>query len=201
MKYIFFRAQVTAIALVFSLAAVSSAQTLRGNQHSSLKIQNFGCINDNYYRGAQPKKGDYADLKSLGVKTIIDLQNDGEADEQKIVESLGMKFYRIGMTTHSAPSADQVAQFFAIVDDPSNQPVFVHCAGGRHRTGAMTAIYREMHDGWPADKAFAEMKHYEFEKGFGHGALKDFVFEYQNQSALQDVNDKQHSLKAASGKR
>ena len=64
------------------------------------------------------------------------------------------------------------------MNDPANQPVYVHCQGGRHRTGVMTAIYRLTHDGWNADRAFAEMKLYEFEKGFGHAALKSFVYDF-----------------------
>jgi hypothetical protein len=65
----------------------------------------------------------------------------------------------------------------------------------------MTAIYRLTRDGWTADRAYEEMKQYEFEKGFGHGELKDYVFEYQNQLAQQDANDPQRFEKAATGKR
>jgi protein tyrosine/serine phosphatase len=64
------------------------------------------------------------------------------------------------------------------VNDPANQPVYVHCQGGRHRTGVMTAVYRLTHDGWNADRAFSEMKEYEFAKGLGHGALKQFVYDF-----------------------
>jgi protein tyrosine/serine phosphatase len=190
-----------AIALALSLAPLSSAQTPRSDKLSISRIDNFGCINENYYRGAQPQRGDYSDLAALGVRTIIDLQRDGEADEQKRVESLGMKFYRIGMTTRSGPSHEQVSQFLAIVTDPSSQPVFVHCRGGRHRTGVMTAIYRLVHDGWAAAQAYTEMKKYEFEKGLGHGALKDFVFDYYRQTDRQNATDTQRSVKAASGNR
>ena len=38
--------------------------------------------------------------------------------------------------------------FLKIVNDPKNQPVYVHCVGGRHRTGVMTAIYRMTVDKW-----------------------------------------------------
>lgn len=40
---------------------------------SSVRIDNFGRINEGYYRGAQPKGSDYADLQALGVRTVIDL--------------------------------------------------------------------------------------------------------------------------------
>ena len=68
--------------------------------------------------------------------------------------------------------------FLQVVNDPANQPVFVHCKGGRHRTGAMTATYRMTREGWTAEQAVAEMKRFDFDRGFGHGDLKDFVFDY-----------------------
>ena len=63
------------------------------------------------------------------------------------------------------------------MNDPANQPVYVHCQGGRHRTGIMTAVYRMTHDSWTADRAFDEMVHYQFKKGWvSHDTLKRFVF-------------------------
>src|SRR5262249_52758664 len=47
--------------------------------------------------------------------------------------------------------------------------------------GIMTAVYRMNHDGWDAERAYAEMKRYGFESGIGHGSLKDYVFEYYAQ--------------------
>ena len=79
------------------------------------------------------------------------------------------------------PSAGQAELFLKLVNDPANQPVFVHCAGGRHRTGAMSAIYRITHDGWSADQAYLEMKRYDFEYGIGHGSLKRYVFAFYSQ--------------------
>jgi tyrosine-protein phosphatase SIW14 len=92
-----------------------------------------------------------------------------------------MKFHRIGMSDKSQPSAEQAELFLKIVNDPANQPVFIHCKGGRHRTGAMTAIYRITNDGWSADKAYQEMKQYDFEYGMGHGALKHYVYNFYSQ--------------------
>src|SRR5206468_148068 len=78
---------------------------------SNIQIKNFGCINEGLYRGAQPKEQDYADLAAMGVKTIIDLQRDGKDGEQALVEAQGMKFYRIGMSDKSEPSAEQAELF------------------------------------------------------------------------------------------
>lgn len=151
------------------------------------RIENFGCINTNLYRGAQPRASDYADLAKMGVKTVIDLQRDGERDEQQLVESAGMKFHRIGLRDNAWPTSEQAQVFLKIVDDPRNQPVFIHCHGGRHRAGAMTAIYRITHDGWDANRAYAEMRQYGFEKGIGHGTLKDYVYDYYGQRKPGEV--------------
>ena len=142
-------------------------------------IANFGRINDIYYRGEQPDGRDYADLAALGVKLVIDLQRDGPLSERQAVEAAGMKFRRIPMTTRKAPTSEELATFLQLVNDPANQPVYVHCAGGRHRTGVMTAVYRMTHDGWSPDQAFKEMKQYDFGADFLHPEFKQFVYGYR----------------------
>ena len=37
---------------------------------SSIRIDNFGQVNPNYFRGAQPKPQDYSSLAKLGIKTV-----------------------------------------------------------------------------------------------------------------------------------
>lgn len=184
------RAIAASLALILSLAALSTAQSPLNDRISKIQIENFGRINENYYRGAQPKKNDYADLAALGVKSVVDLWGEG-ADEPAMVESLGLRFYRIGLSSRSKPSSEDVARFLAIVNDPANQPVFVHCHVGRHRTGVMTAIYRLVHDGWTADRAYAEMKQYKFEKGFlqgfVHTELKNYVYDYYSHLSTQNA--------------
>jgi protein tyrosine/serine phosphatase len=189
------RAYAAAIILAFSVC--SFAEAPRREKLAKIQIKNFGYVNDNYFRGAQPQARDYPDLAGLGIKTVLDLQRGGEAEEQKLVEAAGMKFYRIGMSSQSRPNREQVEAFLKIINDPANQPVFVHCAGGRHRTGVMTAIYRMTKEAWNADKSFAEMKQYQFNKGLGHGALKDFVYEYYTGLNNQKLADNGHGVKGA----
>jgi protein tyrosine phosphatase (PTP) superfamily phosphohydrolase (DUF442 family) len=146
---------------------------------SRVQIGNFGKINDNYFRGSQPRGADYQDLAAIGVKTVIDLQADGPSNESGMVKAAGMNYYRIGMTTTKAPTDAQVAQFFEIVNNPANQPVYVHCAGGRHRTGTMTALYRMTIDGWTPQQAYNEMKQYRFEGFPDHPVLRSYVYAYR----------------------
>jgi len=146
-------------------------------------IDNFGTVNANYYRGAQPSSHAYADLATFGVKMVIDLQEDGDASESALVKSAGMTFVRIPMNTRVPPTTEQVALFLQLVNDPVNQPVYVHCAGGRHRTGVMTAVYRMADEGWTADRAFKEMKQYRFGADFLHPEFKRFVYAYHPEHA------------------
>ena len=169
------------VAVSFTVPAIAQTATPEASVSAALsriRIGNFGKINNNYYRGAQPKGSDYRDLAALGVKTIIDLQRDGPSNEAGFVTGAGMKFFRIGMTTSEAPTDGQIAQFFEIVTNPANQPVYVHCAGGRHRTGTMTALYRMTFDGWNATQAYTEMKQFHFEGFPDHPVLRNYVYAY-----------------------
>lgn len=187
------------MAVLGVLVSVVVAQGASG-KGSRIHINNFGRVDDKLYRGAQPSGQDYQDLASMGIKTVIDLQMDGEKGEANQVRNAGMKFYRIGLSDHSRPSDGAVQQFLQLVNDPANQPVFIHCHGGRHRAGAMTAVYRMTNYGWSADQAYGEMKQYEFDSGIGHGALKDFVYSYYSVLARnRAASQKQLAEKRAAG--
>ncbi len=168
----------TAIA-VLALAISSIAQD--GQSNFKINIKNFGSINDNFFRGAQPKGQDYKDLAAMGIKTVINLRIDAKADEQELVEAAGMKYVYIGMRDDKRPADAQVQEFMKIANDPTNLPLYVHCIGGRHRTGLMSAVYRIEKDGWDYTKAYAEMKKFDFSYGFGHGDLKEYVSDYYSQ--------------------
>jgi len=166
-----------ALALTIPAAAQNAAFSL-----SRIRIDNFGMVNTNYYRGSQPKGHDYADLAALGVKSVIDLtDDDGMASEPAMVKSAGMKSFKIPMSTHVPPTQAQLAEFMKIVNDPQNQPVYVHCVGGKHRTGVMTAAYRMTNEGWTGDRAFSEMKNYKFGADFLHPEFKRFVLAFKTE--------------------
>jgi protein tyrosine/serine phosphatase len=145
---------------------------------AAVHIDNFGRVDDAYYRGAVPKGDDFKALADLGVKTMIDLAAEGDTAEEAHAKAVGMRFVRIPMTTHQVPTPAVVAQFLALVSDPANQPVYVHCIGGRHRTGVMTAIYRMALQQWTPARAFDEMKRYKFGAEFLHPEFKAFVDGY-----------------------
>ena len=181
------RTYMVALLMALSLGAPIAAKgraadvpsTTTGVDISKIRIDNFGRVDATYFRGSQPEGHDYADLAALGVKTIINLtSDDGEANEQAMAEQAGLKYLQIPMTTHEPPTPAQLAEFLKVVNDPASQPVYVHCVGGRHRTGVMTAAYRITQDGWTADQAFQEMKQYKFGADFLHSEFKKFVYGY-----------------------
>ena len=184
----FARASTAALVLSGWLLSPAAARTEPAQPPTSaagvarIRIDNFGRVNETFYRGAQPRGGDYADLASLGVRTVINLtSDDADAEEQAMTERAGMRYVEIPMSTRVVPTKAQLSEFLAIVNDPASQPVYVHCVGGRHRTGVMTAGYRMVHDGWSADRAFQEMKQYKFGADFLHPEFKKFVYAFRSE--------------------
>ena len=169
-------------------AAPGSNKTTSVSTRPAIHIDNFSRVDEQLYRGSQPRGRDFADLKALGIKTIVNLtSDDADPTEQALTEAAGMTYVSIPMTTRMVPTAVQIAQFLSLVNDPEGQPVYVHCVGGRHRTGVMTAIYRMTHDGWSGDQAFKEMKQFKYGADFLHPEFKDFVYGYRPEFVAEDA--------------
>ena len=92
-----------------------------------------------------------------------------------------MRYVNIPIVDKAYPSMEQASAFLKVANDPATGKFFVHCAGGRHRTGIMGAVYRFNHDHWNFDQAYAEMKQYDFYTSNGHGKQLDFVQDYWQQ--------------------
>ncbi len=166
------------IAIVLAIGAAAIAKTHSDPAFSNIHIRNFGKMDDRFYRGAQPEESDYKDLKALGVKTVIDLQDHPTSYEKRDVEALGMRYVNLQMSDSSYPKQESIDAFLKLVNDPATGTIFLHCAGGRHRTGVLGAVYRFNVNHWNYDQAYAEMKDYDFYTRFGHGDLKTFVEDY-----------------------
>jgi hypothetical protein len=79
-------------------------------------VSNAGKVSEMLFRGAQPSAQGLAELKKLGVTTIVDLRgNSGPvARERAQAESLGMRFVNIPVLGWSTPDNAKVAQFLRI---------------------------------------------------------------------------------------
>lgn len=188
-KRLFLKSVGVSIAFL-GLAAIASAQEAASESSSAnvpVRIKNFGQMDARFFRGAQPGKDDYKDLAALGITTVIDLREDPKSYARPLVESLGMKYINIPMVTKKYPTPAATEMFLKTVGDPATGKFFVHCAGGRHRTGAMGAVYRFQFYDWNFDQAYKEMKRYDFYTSWGHGAFKDFVEDYHTRIKTDKV--------------
>jgi protein tyrosine phosphatase (PTP) superfamily phosphohydrolase (DUF442 family) len=179
---------VISLVLASSVSAISQQQESSQASVTKVGIKNFGQMDERFFRGGQPKEEQYKELAAIGIKTVIDLREDPEEYEKQNVEALGMRYVNIPMIAKKYPQPAHVEQFLKLVDDPSTGKFFVHCAGGRHRTGVMGAVYRFNHYNWNFEQVYSEMKKYDFYTRWGHGDFKKFVQDYaeshQNKAAV-----------------
>jgi tyrosine-protein phosphatase SIW14 len=182
---------------VLLLSVAAAAKGAPAGAFPNVHIKNFGQMDERFYRGAEPKDiEDFQALKDLGINTVIDLQAKPEATERGNVESLGMRYVNIPMVDKAYPRPEWVAAFMKTVDDPSTGKFFVHCAGGRHRTGSMGAVYRMEKYGWDFDQVYAEMKQFDFYTSWGHGDFKTFVEDYAKQMQTRHTAPAAHPTTA-----
>lgn len=176
------------LALAINSISVASASAKSAPTFPNIAIKNFGQMDDRFFRGAQPGEGDFKALAALGIKTIIDLRDDPASYEKRNAEAAGMRYVNIPMSDSSRPRDEQIDQFLKLANDPATGRFYVHCLGGRHRTGVMGAVYRMTHDGWGFDQAYKEMKNYDFYTRFGHGSLKDYVQDFSGRTKSIEVS-------------
>ena len=153
------------IPIAFVLTAVPGAAGAaaedRVSEASLPSLERFSEVDTRLWRGSQPDEAEFATLRDLGVRTVINLRNDDS--ERQAVEALGMRYVAIPLTMHafgrSGPvPEDAVQRFFEVVDDPANGLVFVHCRRGADRTGTFVALYRIARQHWTPQAAYQEAR-------------------------------------------
>ncbi len=106
------------------------------------------------YRGGQPSSiQDYQKLKSLGVKTVINLRWDTTVEQSMTAaREHRFQFLNFPIKATDYPDANQIHEIFEILDDSRNYPIFIHCQHGKDRTGLIAALYRVHRQNWkPVD--------------------------------------------------
>lgn len=168
-----------ALALVLLLAAITGGATdspkankpaseapakrVYGEKHKVKGIGNFGVVTSTLFRGGQPNKQGFEELRKMGVDIVVDTRsnrNDHDPESKQISE-LGMKY--VPLPWHCPFPHDAVfVKFLELLRDNPNKKIFVHCRLGDDRTGMMIAAYRMAAEGWNADDAMLEMKYFGF---------------------------------------
>ena len=113
-------------------------------------MKNFHKVNDKLYRGAAPSVNDIKNLKKLGVKRIVSLdENAGEAvsDICKKLELEQLKLYfRLNKSDiNMMYKRDWVKILMSV-------PTYVHCLHGKDRTGFVVGL-AQVRSGVSADEA------------------------------------------------
>jgi tyrosine-protein phosphatase SIW14 len=171
------RRSFAALAAAILLATFALA-TLAQVEPRYAELPNFHQVNQQLYRGGQPKDGGLRKLKDLGVKTIVNLRGEDAHTraESEEAHSLGLRYYSISLPGFSRPKDEEVERVLGIINAPENQPIFIHCRRGKDRTGTIVACYRISHDGWTAEQAKEEARRYGL--GWVERGMKHYIDNY-----------------------
>jgi len=149
-------------------------------------LPNFYQVNENLYRSGQPTEAGVKQLKGK-VKTIVYLRGaDEKAEiERKWAKSVDIDLKTFPLNNWFRPKDAQIKDILAFIENPANQPVFVHCQRGADRTGTVIAVYRIAHDGWTAQKANEEAENFCF--GWWQVWMKDYIKDYYRDFKKQKI--------------
>lgn len=156
-------------------------------------IPNFHEVHHYLFRGGQPTEQGLETLYGMGVRTIVNLRSDPQQteSERQLCEHHDLKYINIPLSKTAAPSNQDICRFMDAVgrarETPDGGAVFVHDHLGCDRTGAMVAIYRQLADKYPLERAYNEM--------LQHGFHNNYV---ALRKAVQKVN--QNAAATGSGK-
>jgi tyrosine-protein phosphatase SIW14 len=162
------------------ISKISAAAALPTGAKTSERIlglaglKNVGRVSPLIFRGAQPAPQGYATLKKMGIRTVLNLRTS--VSEKQQVEAAGMKSVEIPIKMSGDVTREKINKIVAIMADPANQPVFVHCKLGKDRTGIVMAAYRMKVEGWPLTLAESEMESFGFNEVWIN--LKSFIRSY-----------------------
>ncbi len=148
------------------------------------------------YRAGQMTADGFTDaIRRYHIRTVVNVQDEfpdpdldrtfwwpGTVKERALCESLGVRYVHLKPDLVSRrlvplcrPSV--IEDFLAVMDDPDNYPVLIHCHAGLHRTGVLAAVYRMEYQGWTPEQAWQEMRAHGFGPWVGTAA-NDYVTQY-----------------------
>ncbi|MFI4917421.1 MAG: tyrosine-protein phosphatase [Phycisphaerales bacterium JB060] len=136
--------------------------------HELFWPKRWGVVTENaIYRSGEPLPIATArPVKAHGIRTIVDLGAHTPGTEEEIAaqqkaEALDITRYRFGLIGDATGDPNDYVAALHLINDPANQPVWVHCAAGSERTGMLIALQRVIVDGWDVDRAYEETHQYD----------------------------------------
>lgn len=122
------------------------------------EIPNGSKFGESVLFGAQPAESDFALLKSMGYKTVLNLRTPEEMaelgfDEEAAAQRAGLNYLNIPIGKEK-PSDGTLELIGSIIDDENRHPLLVHCASS-NRAGYVWSVYRGKR-GLTTDEAIEE---------------------------------------------
>lgn len=143
----FLKFELTTVAKVLALLAV--AFSLSGCQEGQLDSM---CL-----WGPQPNEERVIELKSRGVKTIINVRLNKMQQLEETTKAHGMNYVHIPTGVFKPPEKRHIQQFLDVVKDPSKRPVYVCDQVAHDRTQFYVGVYGMAQHKWSAERASEEM--------------------------------------------
>lgn len=111
------------------------------------------------YLASQPTEAGFANAKTAGVKTVLDLRRpeETEHDDQAMVSGAGLDYVSLPIAGVDGLTDEAFAAVRKILRDPARRPILVHCASA-NRVGAVWYAYRRLDQGISAERALWEAR-------------------------------------------
>jgi protein tyrosine phosphatase (PTP) superfamily phosphohydrolase (DUF442 family) len=121
------------------------------------------------WRGHAPyQREDYADLRQLGVRTVVDLRGNqpfASFLERRRVEAMGLTYRKVPFGFHPLRDGSDAA-VLAAMRNAADYPMYVHCNIDRDRSSVAVATYRVRVQGWNPEAAQAEARSFGLKRYF-----------------------------------
>lgn len=127
-----------------------------------LGLPNFGALIPGalYRSGAPRRRPDAWHLRELGVRTLICVRRGGPGGStRRIAEQLGLRLEVFDLGGDQDYDLGSVEAAAAAALDARRAPALIHCDGGRHRAGMVSALVRRR-QGWSLRSTVAEYCRY-----------------------------------------
>jgi tyrosine-protein phosphatase SIW14 len=171
----YFRIVLVTIVVLLVGSAPLLYSSYRQNNLRNFRVEEAGVL---YRSGQLTRPGLQRVFQENGIRTLISLRSsrvagapapDAWEEEFCANQNPPVRHVRIVPRVWSPdekggiPAEDAVQEFLAVMDDPKNYPVLIHCFAGIHRTGTMCALYRMEYQHWTVEQAITEMHAFGFE--------------------------------------
>ncbi len=143
-------------------------------------VPNLHQITPTLYRSEQPTALGFRNLEKLGIRTVINLRAFNSDDDE--VRGTTLRTERVRILTWNVDDT-QVIDVMRMLRNTGNGPFLIHCQHGADRTGLMSAMYRELEQGWTIDDALTELT----DGGYGYHAVWKNILRYVRSADLDKL--------------